>query len=547
MAIPFISRAFRAFEGAWDGAATAIKNSAGPPRQRADGSAVPSSVSTLAVTPGYEGSSLAPRMSPFMPDRRHINSVLSSEAPLLRARTRQLIANTAHGANASETFVSYATGTGIKPSPVIDNVNQKKQISKAFLDWTDEADADGLTDFFGLQSMVARALFDAGEVFVRRRDRRAEDGLTVAMQLQLLEAEQLDVSYHSQAPGSGNRIRCGIEFGPIGNRLAYWFFREHPGDGTITFQRSYDRVRVPADQVLHVYKPLRPGQIRGRPWLTPGIVKLYDWDKYNDAELTRKLGAAMHMGAITQELDQDVGATGLVDEGMEADETGTAFPTMEPGTMPVLPKGTDVSWNNPADVGPNYEAFAYRTLLELCAAMGLPYFSVSGDTSKANYSSLRSALLDLKRRMEQFQWETLIFQFCRPVYKWWMPAAVLSGAIRLPGYAANPNFYSRVKWITPKWDWVDPLKDAQAEKLMVDAGFKPRSQVIEERGEEPEEVDAQIAADQAREKKLGLAFPVGFSKAPDAPAGSDQNPAGADTTVASNGGTQPANNAANAA
>lgn len=502
MAIPFVSRAFRAFEGAWDGAAAALKT----PKQRTDG-IIPGlpAVSTMAVMPGYEGASQSPRMSPFIPNRQHINSILSAEAPMLRARTRQLIANTAHGANASETFVSYATGTGIVPHPLLDNINQKKAIKQAFLDWTDEADADNLTDFFGLQSMVARALFDAGEVFIRRRDRRAEDGLFVPMQLQLLEAEQLDISYHSQAPGSGNRIRCGIEFDAIGRRLAYWFFREHPGDGTVTFNRTYDRVRVPADQVLHVYKPLRPGQIRGRPWLTPGIVKLYDWDKYNDAELTRKLGSAMHMGAITQDLGEDIASTGLVDDDTEADEAGTAYPTMEPGTMPVLPRGTQVSWNNPADVGPNYEAFAYRTLLELCAAMGLPYFSVSGDTSKANYSSIRSALIDFKRRMEQFQWETLIYQMCRPVYvKWWMPAAVISGAVRLPGYVTNPRAYSRVKWITPRWDWVDPLKDAQAEKLMVDSGFKPRDTVIEERGDDPDEVDEAIARGQDRAKRLNL-------------------------------------------
>jgi lambda family phage portal protein len=292
-------------------------------------------------------------------------------------------------------------------------------------------------------------------------------------------------------------------------RLAYWFFRDHPGDGTITLNRSMERVRVPADQVLHVYKPLRPGQIRGRPWLTPGIVKLYDWDKYSDAELTRKLGAAMHMGAITQELGGDISATGLVDEDTEADDVGTADIAMEPGTLPILPKGFDISWNNPADVGPNYEAFAYRTLLELCAAMGLPYFSVTGDTSKANYSSIRSALLDFKRRMEQFQWETLVFQFCRPVYNWFLPAAVMAGAVRLPGYATNPRAYHRVKWITPKWDWVDPLKDVQAEKLMVDSGFKARDTVIEERGDDPEEVDESIARSRDRADKLGNEFATG--------------------------------------
>ena len=43
----------------------------------------------------------------------------------------------------------------------------------------------GLTDFYGLQAMVAREMFVAGECFVRMRPRRAEDGLLVPLQMQL--------------------------------------------------------------------------------------------------------------------------------------------------------------------------------------------------------------------------------------------------------------------------------------------------------------------------------------------------------------------------
>jgi hypothetical protein len=69
----------------------------------------------------------------------------------------------------------------------------------------DEADADGLTDFYGLQAMAARAMFEAGECFIRFRSRRPEDGLqearrgaspdrepmSVPLQLQMLSSEHL--------------------------------------------------------------------------------------------------------------------------------------------------------------------------------------------------------------------------------------------------------------------------------------------------------------------------------------------------------------------
>jgi capsid protein len=83
---------------------------------------------------------------------------------------------------------------------------------------------------------------------------------------------------------------------------------------------------------------------------------------------------------------------------------------------------------------------------------------------------------------------------------------VLAGALDVPGFASNPVPYLAVKWIPPKWDWVDPLKDRKAEIEAIEAGLKSRSDVIESEGYDAEEVDRRIAADRAREEELGLRF-----------------------------------------
>ena len=92
---------------------------------------------------------------------------------------------------ACEAFAANLVGDGIKPSSLIGDANLRDQVQKLWLAWTDEADADGLTDFYGLQAMIAREMFVAGECFVRLRPRRAEDGLLVPLQLQLLQSEML--------------------------------------------------------------------------------------------------------------------------------------------------------------------------------------------------------------------------------------------------------------------------------------------------------------------------------------------------------------------
>ena len=138
--------------------------------------------------------------------------------------------------------------------------------------------------------------------------------------------------------------------------------------------------------------------------------------------------------------------------------------------------------------------------------MGVPYTNVTGDLRQANYSSLREGKLEFRRRIEQFQHGTLVFQLCRRVWQRWIRDAVLSGALDLPGFAQDPAQYLAVKWIPPKWDWVDPLKDRKAEIEAIDAGLKSRSDVIESEGYDAEEVDRRIAADHAREEELGLKF-----------------------------------------
>lgn len=83
-----------------------------------------------------------------------------------------------------------------------------------------EADAAGLTDFYGLQALATHAMLEGGEALVRLRYRRTEDGLPVALQIQVLEAEHLPTTMNRDLPG-GNVIRAGIEFDRLGRRVAY--------------------------------------------------------------------------------------------------------------------------------------------------------------------------------------------------------------------------------------------------------------------------------------------------------------------------------------
>jgi len=443
-----------------------------------------------------EGAMSRRRLRGWQPPLENINSLVASGGPRLLARSRELVVTNGYAANACEAYAANLIGDGMKPSSLIEDPDLRDRVQRLWLAWTDEADADGLTDFYGLQAMVAREMFVAGECFVRLRPRRAEDGLLVPMQLQLLQSEMLP--FEKTEVLSGNRrIRCGIEFDAIGRRLAYHFRRRHPGDSTDQGEMIPETVRVPAEDVLHIYRPIDAGQIRGLPHVAPAMVRLFLLDQYDDAELDRKKTAAMFAGFITKSAPEEP----LMGEVEDTGE-GIGIASLEPGTLQVLLPGEDIRFSSPADVGGGYEAFQYRTLLAISASLGLPYHLVTGDVRQANYSSLRAELVEFRRRVGQLQHGVIAHQLCRPIWQRWLETAVLSGALKLPDIKQA----RAVHWIPPRWDWVDPLKDIQAQLLGIDAGLMSRRKAVEATGYDIEEIDRENAADAERAASLGLNY-----------------------------------------
>jgi len=132
-----------------------------------------------AMIGGFEGGLSARRLKTFHASRAHVNTLIQAAGADMTARARYLIRNNGYAANAVESWAGNAVGTGIKPSSGIADAPLKDRVQRLWLRWTDESDAEGLTDFYGQQRRAARELFIAGEVFFRIRPRRLDDGLTV--------------------------------------------------------------------------------------------------------------------------------------------------------------------------------------------------------------------------------------------------------------------------------------------------------------------------------------------------------------------------------
>ena len=464
-------------------------------------------VRLLAGTPTYDGIGGGRRSLAWQVGNPGAVAALAFTQNELRAKSRDLVRRNAWAAAGVEAFVSNAIGTGIKPQSMVADNALRETIHSLWWDWCEDADAAGLTDFYGLQALACRAMLEGGECLVRLRYRRPEDGLPVGLQLQLLEPEHLPATLNQELP-SGNVIRAGIEFDRLGRRAAYHLYRSHPGDGSLApmsgnggFGGGMDTVRVPASEVVHLFRPLRPGQIRGEPWLARALVKLNELDQYDDAELVRKKTAAMFAGFITRLSPED----NLMGEGL-ADGNGAAMAGLEPGTMQILEPGEDVKFSQPADVGASYAEFLRMQFRAVAAAMGITYEMLTGDLTQVNYSSIRAGLLEFRRRCEAIQHNVIVHQLCRPIWRAWMEQAALEGALALPTFAENKRDYLSARWIPQGWQWVDPKKEFDAMLTAIRAGLLSRSEAISAFGYDAEDIDREIAADNARADELGLVF-----------------------------------------
>jgi lambda family phage portal protein len=469
----------------------------------------------------YDAASTGRRFNNWNPSRLGPTSQLWTSLDFIRARCREQIRDNPWAASAIDNFESQVIGNGIKPRWNIPNKSLKKQIEDKFGRWamSKSIDHEGQLNFYGLQALASREIFEAGEVFVRLHSRPPSWRMKVPFQLQLIEGEQVpvfknEVNAYSASTGlSKNSIRTGIEFDPDGRRVAYHMYKQNPGETMFFPTEGLVFTRIDAKDILHSYKPKRAGQLRGEPHLVSVLTALYELDQYTDATLVKKKVSAMFSGFIEKvSPDADI-IVPTQSEGLDPNSQFPPLPTtlniqnseMQPGTLVNLFAGEKITFPNlPVDA--DIETFLRVMLHRFAVAVGATYEQITGDLKGVNYSSIRAGLLDFRRKCEQFQLNIIIQQLCQPVAVRWLEEAYLSGAVKLPGYAADPEQYEDIKWSTPAWPWVDPLKDAQAALTSRRAGFTSRAIIVAEQGEDAAAIDAENTADSERAVELGLVY-----------------------------------------
>ena len=462
------------------------------------------------LTRAYEGASTKDGWRPHRPGASANTDHLADGASL-RIRARSLVQNVPYISRAIESLVANTIGCGITPRSLSPSA---AKIDALWSEWVKQADADGHSDFYGLQAMAYRAMEQDGEVLVRLRARRPEDGLPVPLQLQVLEIDWLDSA--RMGTNGANAIMNGIEYDPLGKITAYWLWDQHPGELMPGRRSRSASSPVPANRIIHLFSSQRPGQGRGFSRLSPVISRVRDLTLYEDAELQRK-NLETRLSVLAS---GDVTAMSMSESEAQTEVRKTGeLGTLASGGITQVPAGVNLAVVEPK-AAPGYTDYVKHQLHLIAAGMGVTYEMMTGDVREVNFSSARVSMLEFRRNAEQMQWLTLVPRLCQPVWNAFVQAAIMTGKMR-PGEAA-------VDWATPKWDYVNPEQDVKADLAEISGGLTTISEKLRKRGYKPELVFAELKSDFDRLTKdgtLAIMLQLQTNQAPPVPAAPAAAPA----------------------
>jgi lambda family phage portal protein len=442
----------------------------------------------------FTAAQISPLTNSWTTNTADINTDLSKQLNILRARSRDTAKNNDYGRKFLSMVKTNVVGsTGItlqvkakKSDGTVDQFDSSV-LEAAFSDWGKKTNCDvtGRLSWRGVQSLAIETVAKDGECLIRKR-RRGK----YAFQLQFIDTTKLDAGYN--VDNKGQRIRMGVELDAYNAPVAYHLLTTDTSSGYVVAGRRYER--VPASDMYHIFLSENVDQIRGFPWMSTAMLRLNMLNGYEDAALVAARNAASRLGFFTS---IDGSPPPLVDTEIDGDKYTTAMP----GTYDTLPAGYDFKPFSSEYPHQNYGDFVKASLRGIAAGLCVAYHNLANDLEGVNFSSSRAGILEEREVWKSLQ-EWIIEELCAPIYSDWLKNALdLTNALSpLP---ANKLFkFDAATWQARRWTWVDPTKDINANIDAINAGLKSRGDVIREQGRDPEDVWQEIERENERLKTV---------------------------------------------
>lgn len=426
-----------------------------------------------------------------------IDRAITQDWETVSARAQEAVLNNAHAASFAKMArdnIAGPNGFILQPQITDDDGRPDKAANTAVFDawerWCFPAHASvsGRDSFAELCALAVSSWTVYGEaVFILRRGAQASPW---GFALQNVDPRRLWTGMNRELR-DGNFIKNGIEFTPLGRPAAYYFRRPLSKVEAGTFSYG-DFDRVPAADVVHVFRRELPGQVRGISPLATVLSDIHHADKLDRSMLARANIASNTLGFVT---NQDANPESDITE--RESEAGTLI---DLGAKEFVQSGIDYP-------DASYDVFQKAILRRIASGLGVSYNNLASDLTSVNFSSIRQGLLNERAAWETLQ-QTFILQFALPVFRAWLEHALLAKKILsargVPLPAEKLEKFSSVKFVGRRWTWIDPVSDMTAAEKALAMKIKSRSKIIRELGGDPWTEWSEISEENAEMEALGL-------------------------------------------
>lgn len=353
-------------------------------------------------------------------------------------------------------------------------------------------------DWVSLQRLLLRSTIRDGGVLCRIHRGRNVNAWNFA--LQPIEIDYLDTDYNEWLPND-NEVRMGIEKDPMGRIVRYYLLDRHPGDYIHPMRPRVDRIVVPAEQMVHYFVKDRITQTVGVPWGSATLTRMHHLADYHEAELIASKAASSKGGWFQSEHGDEFQGEPAVTQDADGNVVQNILNEFQPGSFDMLPAGMQFHSYDPTHPTDAFGNFVTAALQEIAAGLDLDYATLTGDLSKANYSSMRSGKLEVWETYKKIQGH-FIQKVCIPIFEAWLQIQLINGKINLP--FSKFDTFNTPKFRGRRWAWVDPEKDVSSALEAIRGGLQTRTEVIAQNGGDLEDVYKTLAEEQEMAEELGL-------------------------------------------
>jgi lambda family phage portal protein len=448
----------------------------------------------------YEGGKPS-RLRKAIKDERPPNYLVTQSAAKLRnyARYQERNHDIARGIlNVLVRNVVGPDGIAIEPMPMMRDgkVHQTfaDQLMLLFKDWSRRPEVTWTFDWAGAQRQAGRSWLRDGDAFaqaVEGLSQRIDHGTRVPLSLELLEADLVPLDFEDLA----RNIKQGVECNDWGRPRAFHVYRDFPGEDSL-FATFNDLKRVPAERMLHLARRDRLHQLRGVSIFASVVNRLEDLKDYEESERIAARIAAALTAVISRNPENDTNPQGTSEQGrpLLKLEAGTIFDGAN--------AGDDITIVDSKRPNAGLEPFRNGQMRAVASGTSVSYSSGSKNYD-GSYSAQRQELVE---QWPEYRCLTAEFvsQFVMPVWERFVGLAILSNQIKIP-VDVDPTTLTFAQFMGPPMPWIDPLKEAQANRLLVRSCFKSATQVVRERGSDPWNTFRQISDERAHWGELNLA------------------------------------------